>query len=605
MKRSFFYFVSLLLVTGIFSSCNELKKMAENASQVTYKSKPCPIEMHAGKVPIDITIKFPEKYFGKKVKLVITPILKADDGGKEINFPTQTIIGEKFQDNYPRVSYKMGTILKPGGGDTGQSFRFQDTLVYDPSIRMSDLKLRLMATAGGNDQVPIVDVKVCDGIITTPELVVKGMTVDADFNEGETAVGRTIIESISKPTTSTENMSAKIQYDMQQANVKSGEMKKEEINKLISFIESITSDPDKELKEMKISSYASPDGSEEINQGLVDKRGKSSQSAFKSALEKKKIKGAEENSFYSTGTTSAEDWDGFEKLVAASSMDDKELILRVLKMHPDLEEREKEIKKIAAAFTELRTDILPQLRRSVISVQYTTKAKEDMELVRLGSSSPATLKDKELLFAGFVAKDQSKKEEIYTNYNKQHPNNWKSWNNLAVSQTKQGKFAAAKENFNKVIEMDANNTAALINMGVIAMAEGDDNAAWDLFVQAEDKGASSDELGYNMGVILIKRGKYDDAVEKMTTNSFNRALAQALSGDNDAASSTLNSMSSTDDAIFYYLKAVVSARSGSEGDVIENMKLAVSKDNSLKDYAKNDAEFLKYFENADFKAVID
>ncbi len=604
MKRVFFYFVSFLLVAGIFSSCNQLKKMAENASQVKYESKPCPIEMHAGKVPIDITIKFPEKYFGTKVKLVITPTLKADDGGKEIKFPTQTIIGEKFKDNYPRVSYKTGTLMK-NGQPTGSSFRFQDTLNYDPALRMSDLELRLMATAGGNDQVPIIAIKVCDGIITTPELVIKGMTVDSDFKEGENVVGKTITKTFSKPQITTENMSATIQYDMQKSNVKPGEMKKAEIESLITFIETITADPDKEFKGMKTSSYASPDGTEEMNQELVDKRGTASQGAFKKALVKKEVKGAEDASFYSTGTTSAEDWDGFRNLVAASNMQDKDVILRVLTMYPDLEEREREIKKIAAAYSELRTDILPQLRRSVISVEYTTKAKSDMELVRLGTSNPTSLKEKELVFAAFAAKEQSKKEQIYTSYISKYPNDANAWNNLGVAQLKQGKFAAAKASFQKVIDMNNKNTDAISNLGVLAMAQGDDDAAYKLFEDAVDNGGTSEALGYNMGVILIKRGKYDDAVEKMSGNSFNKALALTLSGDNGAASSMLNSMSSTDDAIFYYLKAVVAARSGQEGDVLENLKLAVSKDNKLKDYAKNDAEFLKFLSNAAFKTLLD
>jgi len=590
MKKSFVYFVSLILVAGLMSGCSELKKMVDNAKSVTYKSNPDPLEMHAGKVVVNVTVTFPPKYFGKKVKLVITPALKADNGSTEKLFKTQTVQGEKVADNNKKIPY-----------EAGGSYNFKDTIAYDSNLRMSDLELRVNASDNKNNTMNIITVKVCDGIITTPELVTGGMLVDGIKGKG----GQTVTSSVIKPQITTDSKDAKIYYDMQQSKVKAGELKKTELNDLITFIKTASANTNSEIKGVKISSYASPDGPEALNQGLVSDRGKNSQTAFKDLMKKQKIEKADKTEFYMTETTPIEDWDGFKALVTASNMKDKELVLRVLQMYTDPIVREREIKNISVAFNELRKDILPQLRRSVIKFEFQTKSKEDAALIETAKTTPDQLKQEELLYAAFAAPDFATKEQIYKSYVAKYPQDKLAWNNLGVAQIELNKFSDAKASFQRVLDIDKNNSAAFNNLGAIAMAEGDDNAAYKYFEQAEAAGSSAPAVGYNMGTILIKRGLYTDAVSKFKDNSFNKALAQTLSGDNSSAASTLQAMGNKDQAIFYYFKAVVAAKGQKEGDVMENLKIAVAKDNTLKEYAKNDLEFRKFSTKEEFKKIVE
>lgn len=593
MKKTIIILSALFLAAGIFSGCNPLKKMVNNADQVTYKTTPNPLEMHAGKVAIDVNISFPEKYFGKKVKLVITPALKADNGSDEIIFKTQTIIGEKFEDNYDVISYSEGG-----------SFSFKDTIDYKSSLRMSDLELRFQMSTQKGQSANLTTIKLADGIITTPELVMAGMSVDGGLEPGNT-LAQTIAMPVSKPQAHVETESAKLFFDLQQDKVKLSELKKEEIDSLKAFIKRAAVDPDMVLKNIKIASYASPDGPQNLNEGLVQGRGKNSKSAFEKELSKEKIDEVNSAEFFFNETTPIEDWEGFRELVAASSLEDKELILRVLSTYSDPETREREIKNMSAAYNELRKDILPKLRRSIIKLEYQGREKTNDEILQLATSTPEKLHQDELLYSATLTEDLNKKESILLKYTEKYPEDFNGWNNLAVVQAKLGKTNDAKANFEKALNIKSNNPAALNNLGVIAMAEGNDDEAWDYFEKAEAAGCQSPALGYNMGVILIKRGKYSEAVSRFNEDSFNKALAQTLAKDNDSAINTLNSLGSSEYGVFYYLKAITAAKADNQGDVLENLRIAVSKDQKLKEYAKNDLEFRKYFDNADFKTIVE
>ncbi len=591
MRKTIILLSALVIAAAMFSSCNELKKMVKNADQVDYKVNPNPLEMHAGKVPVNVTVNFPAKYFGKKVKLVISPVLKADDGSKEIKFDEQTVQGEKFQDNNPSISYA-----------DGGSFSFSDTVDYEDALRMSDLELRFQISNMSEHSANLVSVKIADGVITTPLLVDKGMTVD---NDGAT-VGKMVTKTIPKPKTSPRDSVVEIFFGLQNATVKSSELNKKEMDSLFAFIAKTATDPSKEIKGLSISSYASPDGPLDLNENLVGKRGKNTQSAFEKALKRKKIEALAGKEVATMGTSTAEDWDGFKKLVEASDMEDKALILRVLSMYSDPVKREAEIKKLAAVYNDLRKDILPLLRRSRIKVSFQDKDRSESELISLGASNPTVLNQDELFFAATKESDDAKQVTLYKNYTNSYPNDWKGWNNMGAAQVKAGNMSDAKTSFEKVLSINSSNAAALNNLGVIALAEGDTDKAWEYFEKAEENGCQDPALGYNMGVILIKQGKYNEALTKFgTTATFNRALAETLAGDNETAVSTLNSMSSSDEAVFYYLKAVVAAKAGNEEDVFENLKVATSKDNSLKEYAANDLEFRKYFDKSDFKDIVE
>ncbi len=593
MKKTIIILSVLFLAAGIFSGCNPLKKMVKNSDQVAYKTTPNPLEMHAGKVAIDISITFPAKYFGKKVKLVITPALKADNGSDEIIFKTQTIIGEKFEDNYDVINYKEGGV-----------FTFRDTIDYQSAFRMSDMELRFQMSTQKGQAANLTTIKLADGVITTPELVMGGMTVDGGLLTGNT-LAQTVAIPVTKPKALLETETARLFFDLQKDKVKLSELKKDEIDSLKAFIKRAAVNPDMLLKNIKIASYASPDGAAELNEGLVKGRGQNSQKAFQKALTKDKIDLSNNAEFFLTETTPIEDWEGFKTLIEASNLEDKDVILRVLSTYSDPDTRERELKNMAATYNELRKDILPQLRRSVIKLEYQGREKTNEEILALGTTTPEKLHQEELIYAATLTEDLNKQEQMLMKYAELYPQDFKGWNNLAVCQAKLGKLNEAKANFEKALNIKADHPAALNNLGVIAMAEGNDDEAWDYFEKAEAAGCKAPALGYNMGVILIKRGQYAEATSRFTEDSFNRALAQTLADDNETALSTLNSLGSSEYGLFYYLKAVTSARADNEGDVFENLRMAVSKDQKLRVYAMNDLEFRKYFDNADFKAIVE
>lgn len=594
MKKSIIILSSLFIAAAIFSGCNPLTKMVKKAGEVEYKTTPNPLEMHANKVPIDVKVTFPPKYFGKNVKLVITPALVSDySSSDEILFKTQTIIGEKFEDNYEQISYKEGG-----------SFSFQDTIAYDPKFRASDLNLRFQISTQKGKSADITEIKLADGIITTPELVDGGMTIDGGLKRG-TVLGKMVSVPVTKPEVRLETESAKLMFDLQKSNIKRKELKKEDVLNLEKSIKSASEDPDKELKNIKIASYASPDGPQDLNEKLVTDRGTNSKKAFDKILSKEDIEQIKNKDFLITETTPAEDWDGFKKLVEASNMQDKALVLRVLSMYSDPDTREVEIKKLAAVYDNLRKDILPMLRRSEIKFDYQGRAKTDAELKKLASSNPSALYQEELLYAATIAGQSADKEAVYKTYTSQYPDDWKGWNNLACVQAKQGKLSDAKANFEKVISQKSDNPAALNNLGVISLAQGDIDAAWDYFERAENAGCKSPNLHYNKGVILIKRAQYSSAVAEFGSDSFNKSLAQTLAGNNDDAIATLNNLGSSEYGLYYYLKAVTAARANKVDDVIENLKIAITKESSLKDYAKKDMEFLKFIDNSAFRGVIE
>ncbi len=593
MKKLFIILLAPVIAFALITGCNPLTKMVKDSGEVKFNTTPNPLEMHAGLVPIDVKVTFPPKYFGKTVKLVITPTLVSDDNSTdELMFDTQTVIGEKFEDNYKQISYKEGG-----------TFSFTDTIAYNSKFRASDLKLRFQISTQKGKSANITEIKIADGIITTPELVDEGMTIDGNLKRG-TILGQMVDVPITKPEVRLENQMAKIYFDLQKSNIKKDELKKEEINNLKTTLVNAYGDPNKELKNIKFSSYASPDGPQDLNQKLVNDRGTNSKKAFENLLTKEEKEKFKNTNFFVTETTPNEDWEGFKKLVSESTMQDKDLVLRVLSMYSDPDTREIEIKKLAAVYDNLRKDILPMLRRSIINLEYQGRALTDGDMKTMAVSNPNDLQQEELLYAASIS-DDTNKENVYKTYLEKYPDDWKAWNNLANLQAKNGNLTDAKTNYEKVLAKSNENPAALNNLGVIALAQGDLDAAWKYFERAENAGCKSPALGYNKGVIMIKKGKYSTAVSLFNANSFNKALAQTLAGDNEGAIATMNNLGSSEYGVFYYLKAVTAAKANKVDDVIENLRIAISKESKLKDYAKKDLEFRNFVDNSAFRGVIE
>jgi hypothetical protein len=306
-----------------------------------------------------------------------------------------------------------------------------------------------------------------------------------------------------------------------------------------------------------------------------------------------------EDKFYSLAST-PEDWEGFKSKMEASSVPDKEMILRILSTYADLDKREAEIKNISKAYTEISDQILPALRRAKITVSGEKKCKTDEVLIQMASSMPDSLTAEELLYTGSITTDLATLTNIYSNCARIYPNEWRGHNNLGCMFLMQNKIDEAGASFDKANQASANNPAVLNNLGIIAMKKGDKKAATDYYSQS-----SAAEASYNMGRINILNGKYGAAVSNYAdANSFNSALAKLLNGNADAAMSAVEASKDKDSAMGNYLKAVISARKSDAAGVAKYLGQAIAKDAALKAMAQTDMEFIKLKDDAGVKSIL-
>jgi tetratricopeptide (TPR) repeat protein len=301
------------------------------------------------------------------------------------------------------------------------------------------------------------------------------------------------------------------------------------------------------------------------------------------------------------GTTGM-DWEGFKSRVEKSNIKDKDLILRVLSMYTDHDQRMKEIKALSYTYKELASEILPKLRRAIIVMNAEKKSPTDEQITALVSSDPGNLTVEELLYAATLSNDMNQKLSIYKTAAKQYPDDWRCPNDIGYIELMQNNLTDAKMQFEKADQLSPNNAIVQNNLGVIAHLNGNRNEAMQYFKKATGAGS---EVAYNMGLIDIQTGNYSDAVSNMGSfHTFNMALAKLLNNDNEGAKSTLDA-SDNNSAIAYYLKAIIAARTNNKSEMISDLKMAINKDESLKQQAKTDCEFIKYRSDNDFKSLTD
>jgi tetratricopeptide (TPR) repeat protein/outer membrane protein OmpA-like peptidoglycan-associated protein len=582
-KVTFNYLVSFVIAALFLASCGGLDKMADRAKELANNVTPNPLEMHAEKVSVSIAGTIPPKYFDKKAILVVTPVLKYATG--EYKLKTHTLQGEKVQDNNPVISYA-----------DGGSFNYSDVIPYTDEMRVSTLELR-MEGSRGDEKADLITVDVAKAVNVTPRLIRHALQVD----------GAKFIEMpISMEAKISDLQEAIILYALQKSDLKTTEAKKDEVKSLLELLNTTTDDAEKKLMNVEISSYASPDGPEDLNQKLVDARGKTAQDYIIKQTKKAPATALKDPNFVVKATTPAEDWDGFKEQVQKSTIADKEVILRVLQMYTDPVVREREIKNISQAYTQLKEDVLPQLRRSVIRANYETKVKSDGELLSMAASGEINkLKFPEVLYSASIATDAAMKTTLYNRAIELEPKCFRAFNNLGVIKGKAGDIAGAKADFEKANELKANDGMILANLGACAFADGDLAKAEKYFADAKAAGCQSPFLGYNMAVINVINGKYAEAITNFgSENTFGKALAQTLNKQNPNAENTLNAMGEKNSGWFYYLKAIVAAKENKDDAVFTNLRTAISKTPETKAYAKGDVEFIKLWENETFKGLV-
>ena len=557
------YLPLLMALVVAFSSCS--KKMGELSSDY-FTVTPQVLEAVGGKVPATIDGKFPEKYFNKKAVVEVTPVLRWEGG--EAKGQPSVFQGEKVEGNDQAISYKAGG-----------SYTMKTSFDYVPEMAKSELYLEFNAKVGSK-VVEVPAVKVADGVISTSEMVEKTLA------NANTAASNDAFQRIIK-----EKHEAQLMFLIQQANVRSSELKAAKA--FNEEVKNINDAANKKIENIEISAYASPDGAMDLNTKLSEKRQDNTAKVINKNLKKDKIEANVTTKY------TAEDWDGFQELVSKSNIQDKELILRVLSMYSDPEQREQEIKNISSVYKTLADEILPQLRRSRLTVNYDVIGKSDEEIANLADTDASQLNIEELLYAATLTNDAAKKEAIYKKAVDKAPNDYRAYNNLGRLAYEAGDLDKAEGYIKKSLSLK-DSPEANLNMGLVALSKGDEATAETYLAKA----SGTKELNEALGNLYIAQGQYDKAVNAFADSKTNSAaLAQILAKDYNKAKNTLASVEKPD-AYTDYLMAVVGARTNNASMVTDNLKKAVAKDSSLAKKAASDLEFAKYFTNAEFMSIV-
>lgn len=520
---------------------------------------PSPLEVVGDKVPATVTGKIPANFFQKNAEVTITPYLEYN--GTEVASQPYTFQGEKVRGNNPVVNYEYGgTVTIPV------------MYVYTPEMNKSDLTLAFEVKQGSKQYV-LPRVKVAEGVVATSTL--------ADAATVNPALAADKFQRIIN-----EKYAADIKFLINQANIRDGELRSAAMKELNAEIINASRDSSREIEEINISSYASPEGGLDLNTRLAENREKNTSKYLKDRLKKDEVSNFGEL----TAQFTAEDWEGFQKLVSESNIQDKELILSVLSMYKDPEEREREIRNLSSVFDQLADEILPQLRYSRITASINVIGKSDEEIMNLYENNPSALSVDELLYCATLTDDNSKKTAIYAKAAELYPNDYRTFNNLGMCQYIAKDYDAAKASFAKAARLEPSSAESQMNLGLISLINNDYSEANQKFGNA----AGVEGLNDALGVFYLKQGDYTNAVKAFgDSKSNNAALAQILTKDYSKAKSTLSAINNPD-ATTYYLMAVLGARTNNEQMVTSNLRQAVKLDSSLAAKAASDLEFSKF-----------
>ena len=537
----------------LMSSCSKLGALSADNFTVT----PNPLESQGGKVPATINGSFPEKYMKKKAVVTVTPELRYADG-KVAKGNSATFQGEKVMGNDQTISYKVGG-----------RYTMKTAFDYVPDMQKSEMYLTFDARIG-KKQCDVPAVKVANGVIATSELYKKTLASESGVIAPDT------FQRVNE-----KKQEANIKFLINQANIRKSELKNNSVQEFVEMLKKINADREGfNVQNVEIQAYASPEGGVKFNDQLAGKRQNESEKYVKGALKQTKVN-ADIDAHYT-----AQDWDGFQKLVAASNLQDKDVILRVLSMYEDPQEREQQIRNMSAGFRELADGILPELRRSRLIINYETIGRSDEQIEQQYKDDAAKLSADELLYLATFDKTPAEQEAIYTKTTQIYDKDYRAYNNLAALALAKGDKAAAQQYAAKAASLSNNTPEAQANMGLIALVNGDVQEA----ERAISKSANSENVKAALGALNIAKGNYAQAEQDFgKTNSNTAALAQLLNKNYDAAAKTLDKVQNPN-AMTDYLHAVVAARRGNKFAASSYLKEALQKDPSLKQYAENDLE---------------
>ena len=552
IKKLYLPLVALLVLA--FSSCSKMGELSPDY----FTTNPEVLEAVGGKVPVTITGKFPEKYFKKNATVEVTPVLRWEGG--EAKGQPATFQGEKVQGNDQTISYKAGG-----------TYTMKASFDYVPEMAKSELYLDFKIKKGKKEYT-IPSVKIADGVIATSEL--------PTVNSANAAYAPDAFQRVIKQA-----KEAQIMFLIQQANLRASELKSDSLKAFHKQVVAVAGDTKNyKLNNIEISAYASPDGGVKLNTTLAENRQNNTEKYMNQQLKKGKIETEVDTKY------TAQDWDGFQELVSKSNIQDKDLILRVLSMYSDPEQRETEIKNISSVYKTLADEILPQLRRARLTANYDVIGRSDEEINEAFDTDAKVLSIEELLYAATLTNDNARKEAIYKKTVELYPNDFRAYNNLGMMAYANGDLATAENYFKQAASKNANAAEVNTNLGLIELTKGNIANAETYLSKSTGANTANEALGN----LYIKQGQYDRAVQAFgDTKTNSAALAQILAKDYNKAKSTLSAVKNPD-AYTSYLMAIVGARTNNADLVKSSMDKVKQLDATLAAKAQNDREFAKY-----------
>lgn len=546
-----------LALTLALASCGTLKPLKSDYASVD----PQPLELRGGKIPATITLNIPAKWFNKNAVVRITPVLKHGMGQQWGT--AYTFQGEKVRGNARTVSYSNPATLT-----------LNSDFNWSPEYRNSELFLMFNATVNGKE-VSLPDLKIGEGVLATEAL--------ASANDVTPAIAPDGFQRVIK-----EKFDTDIHFLIQQANLRSSELKRGDLKAWKEIIENADYAPNQNV-DVEVQAYASPDGGLELNEKLAAQREKNTSDYLKRELKRMDVD-APVSAYYT-----AQDWEGFKELVEASDLQDKDLVLRVLSMYPDPEVREKEIKNISAVYSQLTDLILPKLRRSRLIANIETIGKSDAEILDIARVAPGRLTNEELLYAATLTKDTEEKISFYNSAISTYPKDYRAYNNLAALAFEVGNIGKAEELLQKASEVamsagEKNPEALLLNQSLLQLRAGNVDQAKTLLGQISDL----PNVNEAMGLLHIQDGNYSMAAKELRDTPTNNGVLAQILDKNYARATELLGLISEPDATTHYLKAIIGARTGDTALIQEGLSEAIHTNPDLRSILMADREFAKY-----------
>ncbi len=596
-----FWSVMLFLGSFLMTSCGSFKKMANDPDAVRYEVKPEVLETHAGQIEFSLEGVLKPGYFDRKAVVRLAPEMKY--GGQVLKLEPFYLIGEKVEGPGTKIGKK-----------SGGKFTYSATFAYKPEMNASELVVTPVVyrakDAGGveltEEKVKEMiankrayaykEVKLADGVICTATKIKHDeiFLMREDNYETETLVEK----------------SAPIYFLINRHNLNwnlplnKADEAKASVNEMLDFIQLGW-----EIRNITIDGWASPDGEEIFNDKLSEQRAEAAQKYLLKKFKKWSKKKDNNISFDDAATEISwnvsgrgPDWTDFTTNIKKSNLEDKSVILNVIKMS-DPVKREEEIHNMIDIYPELADDILPPLRRAYITVTCVKPKKTDEEIAVLAATNPDSLDYKELMHAAELTDDAAAKLAIYETASRQFPEEWGGFNNAAVLMIDLDQLPKAESYLQKADALSPKNGVIINNQGVLAAHQDNWHAAKVAFAKAVEFGENVD---HNLGIVAILDAKYSDANTKLAASActYNLALAQLMSGNNAEAEATLKCAKEKGHEE-YYLLAVVGARTDNQAMVIENLTEALKLNPDRKAEAAEDREFVKFFEVDEFKNIVE